>query len=103
MSDSRKGLRRWAMLAVGAQFAALLRILAEYFRLRRLHGQRLSLVQVDPWIEGAVLTAVLIVAATVPVFFERYRLTIAIGLATVFILLLFKWYLVSTGRLPGWF
>ncbi len=90
------------MVAIGAQFAALIRILAEYFRLRALHGDHLSLARVDPWIEGALLTSALIVAATFPVFFERYKITIAVGVATVAILLLFKWYLISTGALPGW-
>ncbi len=91
------------MVAIGAQFAALLRILAEYFRLRMLHGQQLSLLEVDPWIEGALLTSALLAAATFPVFFERYKLTIAFAIVTVVALLLFKWYLVSTGRLEGWF
>lgn len=102
MPASRKALKRWAMLALGAQFAALIRILAEYFRLRALHGNQLNLLRVDPWIEAALLTSALIVAATFPIFFERYKLTIALGVVTVLALLLFKWYLISTGALPGW-
>ena len=51
------------MVGLGAQFAALVRILAEYFRLGGLHGQQLDLLQVDPWIESALLTAVLLAAA----------------------------------------
>lgn len=90
------------MVALGAQFAALIRILAEYFRLRTLHGDQLSLARVDPWIEAALVTSALIAAATFPVFFERYKLTIALGVATVVVLILFKWYLISTGALPGW-
>ena len=102
MPEPGRGARRWAMVAMGAQFAALLRILGEYFRLRGLQGSQLPLRQVDPWIAAALLTATLIAAATGAVFFGRYRLTVAIGLATILLLLLFKGYLVSTGRLPGW-
>jgi len=90
------------MVAVGAQFAALIRILFEYFRLRGLRGEQLGLAEVDPWIEGALLTAVLLAAGVFPVFFGRYRLTIGIAVATVVALLAFKGYLISTGRLPGW-
>jgi len=90
------------MLGVGAQFAALIRILAEYLRLRRLPGHPLSLAQADLWIEGALMTTVLLAAATFPAFFGRYRLSLAVAVATIVILLLFKAYLVATGRLPGW-
>lgn len=103
MLASKGGPRLWARIAISVQFAALLRILAEYFRLRGIHGQQLGLAEVDVWIESALLTTVLLAAGTFSILCERYRLTVAIGLATVVLLLLFKWYLVSTGGLPGWF
>jgi len=90
------------MVAVGAQFAALIRILGEYFRLRGLEEEQLTLVGVDPWIEGALLATVFLVAGVFALVFERYRLTIGIAVATVIALLVFNGYLISTGRLPGW-
>jgi len=103
MPHSKKSLRLWAMIGIGAQFAALIRILGQYFWLRGAHGQGLGVVQVDPWIEAALMTAVLLAASTYSAFFKRYKLAVAIAVATFVILLIFKGYLVSSGQLPGWF
>lgn len=81
-----------------AQFAALVRILAEYFRLRHVRGATLTLAAVDPWVVGALTTAVLCWVAVTLYFFERHRAVVALAVATVVVLLAFK-YVIFRGAL----
>ena len=82
--------RLWARIGITAQFAALVRILAEYFRLRHTRGPALTLEAVDPWVVGALTAAALCWVAVTFYFFGRHRTAVALAIATVVVLLLLK-------------
>ncbi len=82
--------RRWAYLGLGAQFLALVRILAEYFRLRHGLGPALTFRMVDPFIGGALLDAALLGASVGFALAGRYRVTVALAVVTVAALLVIR-------------
>jgi hypothetical protein len=88
MTEAR--VRRIAILAVSAQFAALIRNLAEFFRLEYTMGRAFSPSAAEPYILGALITA-LALAASVPCLVTRRNLAAtAIAVATVVGLLVLK-------------
>ncbi len=83
-------IQRWAKIGITAQLAALVRILAEYFRLRNIDGAFQNFADVDPWIGGALIAAALCWLAVTLYFFGKYRAVIATAALTVIILLAYK-------------
>jgi hypothetical protein len=81
---------QWAKLGIVAQLLAILRLLGEYFRLKQIHGSRLTIALVEPFVTGALLAAVLCSVAVTLFFFRRYTGTIVVAVATVVLLLLYK-------------
>ncbi|MFL6195363.1 MAG: hypothetical protein ACJ75H_14395 [Thermoanaerobaculia bacterium] len=82
--------RFWAKIGITAQFAAVVRTLAEYFRLRHVAGAFTTFSDADPWILGCLIAAVLCWLAVTAYFFERYRTAIAIAAGTIAILIAYK-------------
>jgi hypothetical protein len=81
---------RWARLGITIQFLALVRCLAEVYRLRWLRGDGLTLAEVQPFITGALVAAVLCWVAVTLFFFARYRASIAAAVLTVAALIALK-------------
>jgi hypothetical protein len=81
---------RWAQLGITIQFLALVRCLAEVYRLRWLRGDALRLADVQPFIAGALVAAVLCWLAVTLFFFARYRASIATAALTVAALIAVK-------------
>ena len=81
---------RWAKLGITIQFLALVRCLGEVYRLRWLRGDALGLADVQPFIAGALVAAVLCWAAVTLFFFARYRATLAVAALTVAALVVLK-------------
>jgi hypothetical protein len=90
----RGGIRRVAQIAVAAQFAALIRCLAEYFRLEYFAPQRFSLARVEPFLVGALVCAVFAFVGVFFYFGENYKTTVAIAALNVGILLILKFTLL---------
>jgi hypothetical protein len=90
--------RRLSELAITVLFLALVRTLAEYFRLRYVRGAALGLADVAPYITGGLMAAVGAWAAVVAYFFGRYRVAIGIVVAVVVAMLIYK--VVVIGGLP---
>jgi hypothetical protein len=90
----RGGIRRVAQIAVAAQFAALIRCLAEYFRLEYFAPQRFSLARVEPFLVGALVCAVFAFVGVFLYFGENYKTTVAIAALNVGILLILKFTLL---------
>ena len=88
------GIRRVAQIAVAAQFAALIRCLAEYFRLEYFAPQRFSLARVEPFLLGAVVSAVFAFVGVLCYFGENYKSTVAIAAFNVGILLILRFTLL---------
>jgi hypothetical protein len=82
--------QRWAKIGITIQFLALVRILAEYFRLRHVSGGPLPAAAVDGWMMGGVIAAVLCWIAVTLFFFRRYRASVAAAVLTVAALLVYK-------------
>lgn len=81
---------RWAKVGITIQFLALVRILAEYFRLRHVSGAPLPASAVDDWVAGALIAAVPCWIAVTLFFFRRYRASVATAILTVAALLVYK-------------
>lgn len=83
---------QWARIGIGVQFLALVRTLAEVFRLEHVSGGRVAVETVLVYVEGGLIAAVLCGVAVGLYFFRRYTGAAATAAATVLILLVFKLY-----------
>jgi hypothetical protein len=81
---------RAAKIGVTVQFLALLRLLGEYFRLKSLHSAALSVAEVEPFITGAAIAAVLCWLAVALFFARKYVGVLIVSVATVIALLIYK-------------
>jgi hypothetical protein len=60
-----------AKLAIGIQLLILIRLPAEVFRLKSIHGNALTLTAVDPFIRGDLITAICTAAVRLLLFLEE--------------------------------
>lgn len=88
-------LARWSKVGITIQFLALVRTLAEFFRLRLLHGTALTLSAVEPFISRALIAALLCWLAVTLFFFRRYASTLVVSFATVVLLLTYKFLVIG--------
>lgn len=98
MTDPDRGWRSPAGLArigITVQFLALVRTLAEYFRLKHVRLGHFTLSSGEPYVTGALIAAVLCWLAVTLYFFHRYRAATAVAAATVVILLAYKLIVVG--------
>ena len=92
---SPKRAHRLAQLGICVQFLALVRSLAEVFRLRHVQGAALEVATVVPYVGGALLAAVLTWIAVVCYFAGRDRAAVAVAGLTIVALLAVKIALIS--------
>ena len=81
---------RLAQLAIGVLLLVIVRSLSEFFRLQYLHGEALAVVQVAPYVAGALFAAVALALTLICYFAGRYRASIAITVTTVTLLFVYK-------------
>ncbi|HEY7215761.1 MAG TPA: hypothetical protein VIC28_14105 [Thermoanaerobaculia bacterium] len=86
----RISARQMSQLAITALFLALIRTLAEYYRLRYVRGTSLALADVAPYITGGLMAALGAWAAVVAFFVGRYRVATGIVVAAVVAMLVYK-------------
>jgi hypothetical protein len=79
--------RRMAQIGIIIQFAALIRCLGEYFRLKHFVAEKFSFTNVEPFVIGAVVTAILALFGVLFYFAEKYPL--AAGVASLNVIILF--------------
>ena len=79
-----------ATIAHWRRYAALVRTLSEYFRLKCVLHAQFTIAVGEPFIVGALITAVSCGAAVMLFFFRRYSLSIAVSIAAILTLLLYK-------------
>jgi hypothetical protein len=89
-------VHRLAQLGICVQFLALVRSLAEVFRLRHVQGPALDLATVVPYVGGALLAAVLTWVAVLCYFVRRDRAAIAVAVLTILALLVVKLVLIRS-------
>ena len=87
---SRVNKERWAQIGITTEFLIVVRTLAEFFRLRHVHGSDFSTATAALYVGGALIAACSCWAGVTFYFFRRYALTAWIALATVPILLVYK-------------
>ena len=86
----RISARTAAKIGICVQFAALIRCLGEYFRLRHVFGAQLTLPQVEPFLMGALVTSILALASVLLYFTERYALAATASAVNVALLIAFR-------------
>jgi hypothetical protein len=80
----------WARVGITIQFLALVRTLAEIYRLRHAAGGTMEFVRAEPYVGGGIIAAVLCWIAVTLYFFRRFRASVAVAVLTVVVLLAFK-------------
>ncbi len=90
--------RRVAELAIIVLLLALVRTLLEYFRLRHVRGEALTLDAVGPYITGGVIAALGTAVAVIAYFVAHYRLAAGVVGVTIVAMIVYK--VVVIGALP---
>lgn len=85
-----KRVHRLAQVGICVQFLALIRTLAEFFRLEHVEGATLRIATVAPYVGAGLLVAVLTWAGVVCYFAGRDRAALAVVGATILTLLAIK-------------
>jgi hypothetical protein len=80
----------WARLGITGQFLALVRCLGEYFRLKQTQGPAFARAAVEPFLTGALITALFCWVAVTLYFFGRYRAALAVACVNVAVLVAYK-------------
>src|SRR5262249_28497857 len=83
VSSSTKRRHHLAQLGICVQFLALVRSLAEVFRLEHIHGRGLPVSSVAPYVGGGLLAALLTWVAVLCYFAGRDRTAIGVAAATI--------------------
>ncbi len=86
--------RTIAQISIVIQFAALIRCLGEYLRLKYLVADKFSIVHIEPFIIGALVTAILALVGILFYFAEKYRLTTITATLNVVILFVLRFTLL---------
>lgn len=82
--------QRAAAIAIGVLLLALVRSLGEYFRLKHVYGQALTIVKVEPLIIGSLAAAICIGLAFALYAARRYKAAILACAAAAAGLLIYK-------------
>ncbi len=82
--------RRLAQVGLGILLLIVIRSLAEFFRLRFVHGDALTIAQVTPFVAGALFAALALALAAVCHAAALHRASIAVVVATVIALFVYK-------------
>ena len=70
---------RWAQIGIATEFAIAVRTLAEFFRLRHVHGANVSITVAAPYVAGALIAVCSCWVAVTLYFIRRYALSAWIG------------------------
>jgi hypothetical protein len=83
-----------AQVGIIIQFAALIRCLGEYFRLKYFVAEKFSFTHVEPFVIGAVTTAFLALVGILFYFAEKYPLAAVVATLNVIILFILRFTLL---------
>jgi hypothetical protein len=90
----RNRAQLWARIGLGIQFAALIRCLGEYFRLKYFVPEKFSIIHVEPFMIGALVTAILALFGILFYFAQKFLLTAIIAAVNVVILFVLRFALL---------
>lgn len=83
---------RMAKIGIGIQLLILIRLPAEVFRLKYLHGSNLTLGAVEPFIRGELITAICAALAVALYFWNKHQGTIWTAAMNVAVLVAYKMF-----------
>jgi hypothetical protein len=86
----RAGPQLSARIGICVQFAALIRCLGEYFRLKFFVPEKFSIPHIEPFMIGALVSAVFVLAGILFYFAENYRFTAIIAVFNVVVLFVLR-------------
>ena len=86
--------RRLAQVGIVIQFAALIRCLGEFFRLKYFVIEKFSTGSIEPFVVGAAVTAILALVCVLFYFAEKYPLTAVVAWLNVIILFVLRFTLL---------
>jgi hypothetical protein len=84
----------WARMGIAIQFAALIRCLGEYFRLKYFVAEKFSIIHVEPFMIGALVTAILALVGILFYFAQKFLLTAITASVNVVILFVLRFALL---------
>ena len=87
---TRASEQRLAQICIGILLLVIVRSLGEFFRLQYLHGGTLVIEQVTPYVAGALFAAIALALTVIAYFASLHRTSIAITVATVVLLLIYR-------------
>jgi hypothetical protein len=90
-----KRAHRFAQVGICIQFLALVRTLAEFFRLEHVEGATLQVATVTPYVGAGLLAAVLTWTGVLCYFCGRDRVSIGVACVTILALLAVKFAVIS--------
>ena len=79
-----------ALIGIGAQYAALVRCLGEFYRLKYTLGPALTIARVEPFVLGSLITAIFLLGAVLAYFWSRYDLAACLAVVNVLTLFLLR-------------
>lgn len=86
----RVGSRRLAQVLIAVLLIALLRTLAEIFRLRHVRGSSLTLDEAAPYVVGGIIAGAGTLAGVLAYFANRYRLAGLLVALAILTMLVYK-------------
>ena len=97
MTAARSFLRaeNGSRLGIVVELLALIRCLAEFYRLRYLAGASFDLTAAEPFILGALVAAVFCLASVLLHFAGRWRGSLAVAILCVAALLVLKFSIIG--------
>jgi hypothetical protein len=81
---------RWARIGITIQFLAIIRTLAEVYRLRHAAGGGMEFVYSESYVTGGIIATVFCWIAVTLYFFRRFRASVVVAALMVVALLAFK-------------
>lgn len=88
------GTERIAKIGIGIQLLILIRLPAEVFRLKYVHGSNLTLAAVEPFIRGELITAICAALAVALYFWNKHQGAVWTAALNVIVLVAYKAFLM---------
>ena len=86
--------RKMAQIGIVIQFAALIRCLVEYLRLKYFVAEKFSVIHIERFMIGALVTTILALVGILFYFAENYRLTAITAVLNVVVLFVLRFTLL---------
>jgi hypothetical protein len=80
----------WAKLGIIIELVILVRVLAEYFRLRHAYGPPVALFMFEPYILGMLIDGIQCLASVILFFLECYAASAIVSAVTILLLIVYK-------------